>query len=110
MTERGTCGKKIYEAFNYNMSMNTLNNRLKLSLAVHLQDYRVNKEMTKDFFNNCVYITYKQNLLDEQDNHFVFPECFCSIPLSLNMKKRSSLRLSLNIISLPETSTILKVM
>ena len=77
---------------------------------MHLKDYRVNKEMNKDFFHNCVCITYKQNLVNEQDNYFVFPECFCSIPLSLNMKERSSLRLSLNIISLPETSTILKVM
>ena len=29
VTERGTCGKMINEAFNYNMSMNTLKNRLK---------------------------------------------------------------------------------
>ena len=77
---------------------------------MHLQYYIVNKDMNKDFLNISVYITYKQNLVNEQDNHLVFPECFCSIPLSLNIKERSSLRLSLNIISLPETSTILKVM
>ena len=110
VTERGTCGKKINEAFYYNMIMNTLKNRLKFSLEVHLKDYRVNKEMAKDFFHNCVHITYKQNLVNEQDTYFIFPECFCSIPLSLNIKECCSLRLSLNIISLPETSTILKVM